>query len=494
MSVLVGCATPEQLISQNKIHVGMSKGALNDVMLWNTSSLDDIRMGGCTRDYFPDTKHELFSSASRKVFYLFGEVTVRSSANCDDLTGNGVLIAAYDSADGALQVVNNISNKSNNNENNLDINFCNGEYSENTWTNNCFGKIEAEDSQYEGYFHNGLPDGQGILIISDYKIIGTFNDGDIARGRIEPLNGAYYYEGELEGNIPNGQGTYVFEDNSKYSGEFKDGKFNGYGKRTSPDGGVIEGIFKDDDYVGPLNNSSKSIEYANTDDGQLMEVGSGSGFVISNNGHIITNNHVIDGCTEVEIRKDGGMLSTKVIAFDPTNDLAILKAEFTPEKVLLISHENPKLLEDIYVAGFPFGDNVSSTLKVTSGIVSSLTGLGNNFSNMQIDAALQPGNSGGPIINNKGLVIGVAVAKLDALAILEASGSIPENTNFGIKSNVVMSFLESNRINTPNLKSKVLSNSDLGELLTETTYFLSCKMTANQYGLMKSKKVMFKSL
>ena len=71
------------------------------------------------------------------------------------------------------------------------------------------------------------------------------------------------------------------------------------------------------------------------------------------------------------------------------------------------------MLQDIYVAGYPFGMGISSSVKVTKGIISSLTGVGNNFSEMQIDAALQSGNSGGPILDEQGNVVGVAVAKLD---------------------------------------------------------------------------------
>ena len=62
-----------------------------------------------------------------------------------------------------------------------------------------------------------------------------------------------------------------------------------------------------------------------------------------------------------------------------------------------------------------------------------MTGVGNNYTNIQIDAALQPGNSGGPIINEYGNVVAVAVAKLDLKFALEEFGTVPENTNFGIK-------------------------------------------------------------
>ena len=138
-----------------------------------------------------------------------------------------------------------------------------------------------------------------------------------------------------------------------------------------------------------------------------------------------------------------------MVTYDPQNDLALLKGDFRPSTVFPLSNTRPELLQDIYVAGFPFGDMFSTSVKVTKGIVSSLTGLGNNFSNFQIDAALQSGNSGGPILDDLGNVVGVAVAKLDAKYMFEELGIIPEDTNFGIKSNVVRSILESNDVEIP---------------------------------------------
>ena len=91
-------------------------------------------------------------------------------------------------------------------------------------------------------------------------------------------------------------------------------------------------------------------------------------------------------------------------------------------------------------------DRVSSSIKFTKGIVSSLSGLGNNYSEIQIDAAIQPGNSGGPIIDEYGNVLGVAVAKLDVVKIVEDYGTLPENVNFGIKASTLMSLLKSHEV------------------------------------------------
>jgi hypothetical protein len=127
-------------------------------------------------------------------------------------------------------------------------------------------------------------------------------------------------------------------------------------------------------------------------------------------------------------------------------------------------------------------------------LISSLTGIGNNFSNIQIDAALQPGNSGGPILDEKGNVIGVAVAKLDAELILENFGSLPEDTNFGIKSNIVRNILDSNEVDGPQANQDEISKTKLGKMISSGTYYISCWMTMAQIEKMQSEKVMFSNL
>ena len=152
------------------------------------------------------------------------------------------------------------------------------------------------------------------------------------------------------------------------------------------------------------------------------------------------------------------------------------------------------MLQVIYVAGYPFGRKISTSVKVTKGIISSLIGLGNNFSNIQIDAALQPGNSGGPILNDRGNVVGVAVAKLDLKKVLKNFGVVPEGTNFGIKTSVVRSLLESSNVSLRRPNSKTISKSKLGKMISDGTYYLSCWMTMAQIQKMRAKKVIFQNL
>ena len=196
----------------------------------------------------------------------------------------------------------------------------------------------------------------------------------------------------------------------------------------------------------------------------------------------------------MKVHKDGDIYKGKVIANDILNDLALIKSNFKPNVVFSLSDNNPSLLQDIYVAGFPFGNAISSSLKVTKGVVSSESGIGNNYSNIQIDAAIQPGNSGGPILDNYGNVIGVAVAKLAMEKIYEDFGVFPEDTNFGIKSSVVENLIQAHNINNPSPHTKEMNKSDLGYNIKQATLYLSCWMTMAQIKKFSTKKVIFRDL
>ena len=102
-----------------------------------------------------------------------------------------------------------------------------------------------------------------------------------------------------------------------------------------------------------------------------------------------------------------------------------------------------ELREDVLVAGFPYGDIFSNTIKVTKGIVNSTKGVGDDTGQFRLDAAVQPGNSGGPIYDKYGNIVGVVVAQLNKLKMAKTIGSLPENVNFGIKASTVKQFLNS---------------------------------------------------
>ena len=205
-------------------------------------------------------------------------------------------------------------------------------------------------------------------------------------------------------------------------------------------------------------------------DNEIIAAGSGSGFFVSKKGHIISNHHVIEGCDLVKLSYNGKEIDTDVLAVDKKNDLAILKANIRPSKVYSVSKEDAPLLEEVIIAGYPLGKRVSASIKTSKGSITALSGYGDNFSEFQTDAALNQGNSGGPIMNQKGNVIGVAVANYGKKAGVESF-------NFGIKSSTLTTFANSNNLKFLQPNTKELSNKDLGELIMNATVYLECHMT-----------------
>ncbi|MDB2423464.1 trypsin-like peptidase domain-containing protein [Paracoccaceae bacterium] len=351
-------------------------------------------------------------------------------------------------------------------------------------------------NKYVGEYKNDERNGQGTYIYANgNKYVGEYkNDKRNGQGTFTFTNGEKYV-GEFKDGKRNGQGTTTWTNGHKYVGEYKNGKRNGQGTYTFADGTVEEGIWKDDEFQYAKKLSPPvPVTKAPTQDDEIISASSGSGFAVSSDGYVITNHHVIEGCQKVVVHIKGKELPVTVVTYDPQNDLALLKGDFRPQTVFPLSNNRPELLQDIYVAGYPFGNKVSTSVKVTKGIISSLTGIGNNFSNIQIDAALQSGNSGGPILDDLGNVVGVAVSKLDAKYMFDNFGSIPENTNFGIKSIIVRSVLDSNEVDSPPANQSEISKSKLGKMISSGTYYISCWMTMAQIEKMKTKKVFFSNL
>ena len=352
-------------------------------------------------------------------------------------------------------------------------------------------------SSYVGEYKNDKKHGQGTYTYPDGSIyVGQLeNDFFSGQGSMTLANGDTYV-GEFKDDSFNGQGTYTFGPRSEwagdqYVGEWRDDKKHGQGTYIFVDGSRKTGLWESDAFQGAVT-SPEVVENVNPD--ETREVASGTGFYVSEDGHIITNHHVIDGCMDIKVQSQGELIPTIRLAEDKQNDLALLKVSQEPRYVFALSNDSPYPLQEIVVAGFPFGDRYSSTLKFTKGIVSSLAGLGDNYSEIQIDAALQQGNSGGPIIDEYGNVVAVAVAKLDAKYMFENFGIIPENTNFGVKASAARNLLEANRVNLKASSNEIISKRDLSSIAADGTAYLTCWMTNAQLEQMKSKKVMFQNL
>ena len=373
----------------------------------------------------------------------------------------------------------------------------NGDTYEGMWKNgnlNGLGTFTwANGDKYIGNHLDGKGNGQGTYIWANGdKYVGNFiNDVRNGQGKfvwVAGENAGSVYVGEfLDGEI-NGQGTYTWKDGEKYTGMWKDDNRHGQGTYTWADGAKYTGMWKDSNqhgqgtYTDKNGNSTSGIweegKYASGDaeidmpdiKNKLFAAASGSGFFVSQTGHIITNFHVIDNCDTVKVSFKGDNINAKVLAIDKMNDLAILKSAINPDQIFSVAKEDADLLENIIIAGFPLGKRVSSSIKTSKGSITSLSGFGDNFSEFQTDAALNQGNSGGPILNQKGNIVGVAVAVFGKQEGIESF-------NFGIKSSTLRTFAKSNGLNFQSPNVKDLSNKDLGKLIINATVYLECYMT-----------------
>ncbi len=210
------------------------------------------------------------------------------------------------------------------------------------------------------------------------------------------------------------------------------------------------------------------------DDGETDENNIGSGFVVSASGQIVTNAHVVEDCTELRLR-DGTVI--EVQATDDASDLALLSGANTIGDALLPMRAGigPRVGDRVWIAGFPLSGYLTSDLNVAEGTVMALSGPGQDRREFQFSAPVQPGNSGGPILDTSGRLVGVVVSGLDALRIAAATGDLPENVNFGVALGTLQSFLDTHTVDYDYLiDAPVLDGPAIAERASRSTVALYC--------------------
>jgi S1-C subfamily serine protease len=169
----------------------------------------------------------------------------------------------------------------------------------------------------------------------------------------------------------------------------------------------------------------------------------GSGFFITKDGYLLTNFHVVKEASRVEVKYKAKLFPAEVIEVDPVNDLALLKVSGTDFAPLAISHkDSADLGDEVFTIGFPNIQMQGSEPKYTDGKISSLAGIQDDPSQYQISVPVQPGNSGGPLCDINGEVVGIVVARLNDLAALRESGAVPQNVNYAVKAKHVLELLQ----------------------------------------------------
>mgnify|MGYP001010201712 CR=1 FL=1 len=164
----------------------------------------------------------------------------------------------------------------------------------------------------------------------------------------------------------------------------------------------------------------------------------GSGFFISEDGMIISNAHVVKGASSIIVRTiNDETFKAKILVTDEKNDIAILQPlesqKVTKWLTLSPFRKGANLGEKIRIIGYPLSDLLGKQPRVTEGIISAEVGLLDDPTRFQVSASIQPGNSGGPILNDDYQVVGIATEKLSDLYAVRKTGSIPQNVNFGVK-------------------------------------------------------------
>ncbi|ODS68322.1 MAG: hypothetical protein ABS38_06920 [Acidovorax sp. SCN 68-22] len=171
----------------------------------------------------------------------------------------------------------------------------------------------------------------------------------------------------------------------------------------------------------------------------------GTAFVVSSQGHLLTNRHVVGNCQQVRLA--GSDKPLKVLPQDEANDLALLQMTGKPKAAAVFRAANDlRQGESIAAYGYPLQGALAAGGNLSPGVVSALAGLGNNTSHIQITAPVQQGNSGGPVLDSKGQVVGVVVQKLDAVKVAKLTGDVPQNVNFAINESTTRAFLDSNQV------------------------------------------------
>jgi len=209
-------------------------------------------------------------------------------------------------------------------------------------------------------------------------------------------------------------------------------------------------------------------------------VSSGTGFVVGPD-RVLTNYHVINTCNRVLIRTaDGRTLgATPPARVDVERDLALLAVPGNPGPGLAFRGDPAvRRGEGVVTYGFPLAGLLSSGPTLTTGEVSALSGFADHQGRFQMSAPVQPGNSGGPLLDRQGNVVGVVVAKLNAAHLAARTGDIPQNVNFAIKGGEALDFLRRAGVAAAVAESRGAERSaaEVGQTAHRSTVFIRCEM------------------
>jgi uncharacterized protein len=205
---------------------------------------------------------------------------------------------------------------------------------------------------------------------------------------------------------------------------------------------------------------------------------SGTGYVIDDTGDLVTAHHVVSGCRtgSLKVRHGESVVSAEVVASDERNDLAVINGSLLSlPAVTFRDGKGIRPADSVVAIGYPYAGLLATTPEVTTGTVTALAGIDDDSRYLQITAPIQPGNSGGPLFDLAGNVVGTVVSTLDPMVMASATGSLPQNVNFATKSAVVREFLDSKGISYRAAASTTkLEPADVGESGSRSVVMVEC--------------------
>ena len=285
-------------------------------------------------------------------------------------------------------------------------------------------KLDPIEGIYKSYQSEGMP----------YYRLGIIKVGNIFKAIIIETELTYWKKGELKA---------TFEQSSikgLYSAKWFMGNKTPYETFAMMDDQALLSIeLKDFETGGKIQD--KFIKMYPPAEGDIsfnkVQKSSGSGFFLTSTGIIATNAHVVENAKTLKVHLSNEIgnfeYSAKVLLADSKNDVALLKIEDEKFKGLseipYILVEKAEIGENAFTIGYPLNDVMGTNYKVTDGIISSVSGIDDDLRYYQISVPLQPGNSGGPLFNSSGNVIGITSARLNSKAV----GTEIENVNYAIK-------------------------------------------------------------
>jgi S1-C subfamily serine protease len=340
-----------------------------------------------------------------------------------------------------------------------------------------YGVIGDEGDVFTGQMTGGT---NGRIELDNGK--GTRCVGDYAGRKSTAITVVKVLAAGMTGTIPSfsssaGRALLTCSDGQQALVQFSStGGESGYGFGTTRDGRPVRftyGLSRDQSASYLHVPTTQAASTPGGPSGRSTLVATGTGFFITRQGHVLTNAHVVDGCKSLTIARVGEAATmASVVSVDKQNDLAVLMAA-SPAPAVAAFRGRPIRQGDAVVAfGFPYAGSLSSGGSVTAGSVNALSGLHDDTRYLQVSAPVQPGNSGGPLLDDTGAVVGVVSAVYRSN---RATGIVPQNVNFAIKADIVRTFLGAAGV-TPEAAStgRELSTPDIGERARAFSVLIDC--------------------